>query len=70
MASRGGRKSPKKLPKRGRPSGKKSDPSYTQVTGYIKMETYRALKVRCAQDDIEISEVLQDLIEAWLDSNA
>jgi hypothetical protein len=70
MASSGGSKSPKKPQKRGRgrPPGKKSDPNYTQVMGYIRKDTYRALKIRCAQDDVEISQVLQQLLDAWLNS--
>jgi len=70
MSESGGSTSPKKPKKRGRgrPPGKKSDPTYTQVTGYIRKTTYRALKIRCAERDVEISEVLQQLLDEWLDN--
>ncbi len=57
-------------PGRGRPKGKKSDPNYTTVTAYIKVETYKALKKRCVDIDMDMSEVIQRLLEDWLESGA
>ena len=54
---------------KGRPKGKKSDPSYTTLTTYIQLETYKALKIRCFQEDREMSEVVQELLDAWLQTD-
>jgi hypothetical protein len=52
---------------RGRPKGKKSDPDYTTLTAYIKVTTYKALKKRCVDLDVQMSEVVQRLLDDWLD---
>jgi hypothetical protein len=54
--------------KAGRPPGKKSDPNYIQITGYVKRQTYRAVKIRCFEEDLEISEIMEILFEEWLKS--
>ena len=51
---------------KGRPKGKKSDPDYTTLTTYIRMETYRALNIRAIKEDREMSEVVQELLDKWL----
>lgn len=52
--------------RRGRPLGKKSNPQFTQISAYITVQTYRRIKVACAEDDIEISEIVQQLLDRWL----
>lgn len=52
---------------RGRPKGKTSDPNYTTLTTYIRVETYKELKKRCVDLDMEMSEVVQQLLDDWLE---
>lgn len=54
---------------RGRPKGKKSNPEYITLTTYIKVKTYKELKKRCVDLDMEMSEVVQELLEDWLNSD-
>lgn len=51
---------------RGRPKGKKSDPDYTQIAPYIRLDTYRAMRHRLIDSDMEISELIQELLDRWL----
>jgi hypothetical protein len=56
--------------KRGRPTGKRSNPDYTPVTAYVKSETYRKVKVALlmgAQKQ-EFSELLETLLSGWLEN--
>lgn len=59
---------PKQKRKPGRPPGKRSNPNYVQIAGYITKPTYRAVKIKCINEDKEISEVLQILLDQWLKS--
>ena len=55
-------------PKRSR--GKKGDPAYTQVTAYIKTDTYQRTQIRLLQlrgKKKEVSELLQELLTDWLE---
>src|SRR3982750_734295 len=47
------------------PKGKKGDPAYTQVTAYIKTDTYQRTQIRLLQlrgKKKEVSELLQELL--------
>lgn len=50
----------------GRPRGKKSDRSYTQIGGYVKITTYKEVKKLLIDEDKEISELLQELLDEWI----
>lgn len=52
--------------RKGRPRGKASDPSYTTLTVYIKLETYKEVKKKCVDLEIEMSQAVQMLLEEWL----
>ena len=52
--------------RKGRPRGKASDPSYTTLTTYIKVKTWKELKKKCIDLDMEMSEAVQMLLEEWL----
>lgn len=52
--------------KRGRPRSKRSDPSYTTLTVLIRKETYRRLKIRAVEEERELSQIVQDLLDAYL----
>jgi hypothetical protein len=53
---------------RGRPKGKRSNPSYEQVTAYIRKDTYRQTKVALLQadDERDFSQLVEDLLCAHL----
>ena len=48
--------------------GKRNDPSYTQVTAYIKKETHYQVKLALLQEgsDREFSELVEDLLTEYL----
>jgi hypothetical protein len=52
----------------GRPKGKRSNPEYTQVIGYIRKETYKQVRRELLDDEREFSELIQQLLEEWLQS--
>ena len=52
----------------GRPKGKRSNPDYTQVTAYIRQETYKDIRVLLLQkgDGQEFSELVEELLSEHL----
>jgi hypothetical protein len=54
--------------KRGRPSGKRSDPSFVQTTAYIRAETYKDVRIALLQEDEshDYSELVEELLSDWL----
>ena len=54
--------------RRGRPSGKRSDAEYQQVTAYIRRETYRRVTIKLIDQPQkgEFSELVQELLQQWL----
>jgi hypothetical protein len=56
--------------KRGRPSGKRSDTDYVQVTAYIQKDTHREVKIALlkAGGDKDFSELVDSLLAGWLKS--
>ena len=60
-----------KLPKkRGRPSGKRSDPDCVQVTAYIHKDTHREVKIALLKsgNGMDFSDLVDDLLASWLKS--
>jgi hypothetical protein len=57
-------------PRRGRPSGKRSDPNYVGFTTYIRKDTHRKAKIALLEqgDGHELSELVEELIASWLSS--
>lgn len=55
-------------PRRGRPSGKRSDPDYEQITAYVRRETYRDVKIALLLEGkgADVSELLEILLSDWL----
>ncbi len=47
-------------------ASKRKDPDYQQVSGYIPKPLALKFKGFCTMQELEISEVLADLIEAWV----
>jgi hypothetical protein len=56
--------------RRGRPTGKRSDPNFVQTTAYIRGDTYKAVKIALIEEDQnrEYSELVEDLLSKWLKS--
>jgi hypothetical protein len=57
-------------PRRGRPSGKRSDPDFVGFTTYIRKDTHRKAKIALLEEGAggELSELVEDLIVKWLES--
>lgn len=56
--------------KRGRPPGKRSDPSFEPVTAYIRVETHKEVKIRLIREgNKDFSELVEDLLATWLKSH-
>lgn len=55
---------------RGRPTGKRSDPSFVQTTAYIRGETYKAVRIALIEEGHgrEYSELVEELLSQWLKS--
>jgi hypothetical protein len=58
-------------PRRGRPSGKRSDPNYVGFTTYIRKDTHRKAKIALLEkaEGVELSELVEELLAEWLKSN-
>jgi hypothetical protein len=56
--------------KRGRPSGKRSDTEYVQVTAYIHKDRHRDVKIELLRsgDGLDFSELVDSLLAEWLES--
>jgi hypothetical protein len=46
--------------------GKRDNPEYVQRTFYIKRELARKLKARLALEEMELTVLVEDLLEDWL----
>ncbi len=55
---------PKRKP--GRPRGKRSDKTYVQVCGYVKLATYKQVRKILIDEEKEFSELMQELLEGWV----
>ncbi len=55
---------------RGRPTGKRSDPDFEQVTSYIRKQTYADVKIELIKEGQkrEFSELVEELLSKWLKS--
>jgi hypothetical protein len=53
----------------GRPPGKRSDPAYKQYSVLLKRQTHRQVTtiLRDQEDSPDVSELLQQLLEQWLE---
>jgi hypothetical protein len=57
------------LKKKGRPTGKRSNPEYEQVTAYIKKETHRKVKMALLeQNGGDFSDLVEKLLEDWINN--
>jgi hypothetical protein len=56
---------------RGRPSGKRSDPAFEQVTAYIRRSTHNAVKIALLEEGQrrQFSELVEQLVSDWVERN-
>ncbi|MEM6839510.1 MAG: CopG family transcriptional regulator [Cyanobacteria bacterium P01_C01_bin.120] len=54
----------KPLPNSGKAKGK--DPNYQRTTFYIPKDIHRAFKMAALEDNLEMSDIVEDLISQWL----
>lgn len=47
---------------------KHKDPGYQRTTLYIPKQLHRKLKAAAAEEDREMSEIMEELIQQWLES--
>lgn len=54
--------------RRGRPTGKRSDPDFEQTTAYIRKDTHRSVKIALLEEGEgrEYSELVEELLSKWL----
>jgi len=52
--------------KTGRPPGKKSDPSYTQVTVYLRKDVHHRARKLLFDDRRQFSDLVNELVSEWL----
>ena len=59
---------PAEAPRRGRPPGKRSDPTYSQVTAYIPEDLHRRVKIALLQEakGREFSQLIEALLLDWI----
>lgn len=59
---------PPEAPRRGRPPGKRSDPTYSQVTAYIPEDLHRKVKIALLVEaqGREFSQLVEALLIDWL----
>jgi len=57
---------------RGRPTGKRSDPEFEQVTSYVRKQTYADVKIELIKEGQkrEFSELVEELLAKWLKSRS
>jgi hypothetical protein len=53
---------------RGRPRGKRSNPDFVQTTAYIRVKTYREIRIALLEqgEELEYSELVEELLSKWL----
>lgn len=49
-------------------AAKRQNPEYKQVGIYLKKDVHRAVKVKTTIEDIEISQLIEDLLVEWLNN--
>lgn len=50
--------------------GKRQDPNYQQVSGYVPKPLALKFKSTCVALEIDISEALEQMIQEWLDKQS
>jgi hypothetical protein len=48
------------------PGARRTNPGYRQFSAYIPTELYRRVKVRIAEQDLDLSEAVEHALDLWL----
>lgn len=48
---------------------KSVDPTYIKFTTYVRKSTHRAVKVKLTERDEELSDLVEQLLQSWLEEN-
>ena len=48
--------------------GRRQDPNYLQTTVYLPKDLHKAVKVAMAEDNVELSGIVERLLAEWLKS--
>ena len=51
-----------------KPKGRREDPNYLQTTVYLPRTLHHAVKVAMAEDNVELSGIVERLLAEWLKS--
>ena len=51
-----------------RKRGKSADPEYVKLTSYIRRQTHLQVKKKLLDRGMEISELVEELMDSWLTS--
>ena len=46
--------------------GKRSDPSYRQISTYVRSDLYRSVKRELLMDERDFSDLMDELLSEWL----
>lgn len=49
---------------------KSTDPDYVRTTVYLPKKLHRSLKLAAAADDRQMSDIITELLEKWLDEKS
>ena len=52
------------------PGGKRDDPNYSQVSGYIPKELALEFRIACTSSEVTQSDALEEAIKLWLATKA
>lgn len=50
-------------------AGRRTDPNYSQVSGYLPKDLVIRFKVTCTQKELSQTDALEQAIDAWLEKN-
>ena len=50
-----------------RGGGRRSDSDYRQVSAYVRRDTYQRVKLALLEEDREFSELVEELLQHWLE---
>jgi hypothetical protein len=53
-----------------RNNGKSSNPDYTQTTFYLPKELHKHLKVIAAEQDRDMSSIVEEILNSWIESES
>lgn len=47
-------------------TGKRSDPSYRQISTYVRSDLYKQVRKRLTDEERDFAELLDELLEKWI----